>query len=204
MFDPNIPADHADLTGVMFRGQFQGLKALIDAVSGVTAAVVDSVTTVNPGDPASVSVSVSGGTLHLSFSLPRGNDGAQGASGSNGNDGAPGPQGPPFANAVVDSVTTLNPGEPATVGVIFDGTNVRFTFGIPRGNEGPTGATGLPGEVSQVDLNNALQNTLAQTSNNSNSVSTLDNPFTNDPPTLADLEMMRQAYNDLVLALRRA
>ena len=87
--------------------------------------------------------------------------------------------------------------------LIFDGSNVRFTFGIPRGSDGATGATGQNGEVTQVDLSNALQNTLAQTSNNSNGVGTLDTPFTNDPPTLADLEMMRQAYNDLVLALRR-
>ena len=190
-YDPNIPATNAEATSAMFRGQFQGLKALIDAVSGVTSAVVDSVTTVNPGDPANVSVSVSGDTLHLSFSLPRGNDGAQ---------GTPGPQGPPFANAIVNAVNTLNPGEPASVGVNFDGSNVRFTFGIPRGNDG---SPGVNGEVSQEDLNNAQQNTLSQTSNNTNSVSTLDTPFTNDPPTTADLEMMRQAYNDLVLALRR-
>jgi hypothetical protein len=57
--------------------------------------------------------------------------------------------------------------------------------------------------VTQVDLNNAQLNTLSQTSNNTNTVGTLNNPFTNDPPTLADMEMMRQAYNDLVLALRR-
>jgi hypothetical protein len=104
---------------------------------------------------------------------------------------------------VVDGVTTLPPGSSAQVDLIFDGSNVRFTFGIPRGADGATGATGQNGEVTQVDLNNALQDTLSQTSNNSNSVSTLDNPFTNDPPTTADLEVMRQAYNDLVLALRR-
>lgn len=38
---------------------------------------------------------------------------------------------------------------------------------------------------------------------NTNAVATLDTPFTNDPPTLADLEVMRAAYNALVLALRR-
>ena len=107
------------------------------------------------------------------------------------------------SNAVVDGVTTLNAGESATVDLIFDGTNVRFTFGIPRGSDGATGATGQNGEVTQVDLNNALQNTLSQTSSVTNQVSTLDTPFTNDPPTTADMEVMRQAYNDLVLALRR-
>ena len=141
-YDPDVPATNAEATSAMFRGQFQGLKTLIDAVSSVTG-------------------------------------------------------------AVMDSVTTLPSGSLATVEVIFDGMNVRFTFGIPRGSDGATGATGQNGEVTQVDLNNALQSTLAQTSGNSNGVSTLDNPFTNDPPTMADMELMRQAYNDLVLALRR-
>jgi len=109
----------------------------------------------------------------------------------------------PFASAVVDDVTTLPPGSSAQVGVNFDGSNVRFTFGIPRSADGATGATGQNGGVTQVDLNKAQLNTLSQTSNNSNNVSTLDTPFTNDPPTTADLELMRQAYNDLVLALRR-
>jgi len=203
-FDPTLPLAGSPLQSAVMRGQFNGLKDLIDTISGVTGAVVDSVTTLPSGSQAAVNVSVSGGTLHLSFEIPRGDDGTQGAQGSNGNDGAPGPQGPPFANAIVDSVTTLNPGESATVDLIFDGTNVRFTFGIPRGADGATGDTGQNGEVTQVDLNNALQGTLSQTSNNSNGVNTLDNPFTNDPPTMADLELMRQAYNELVLALRRA
>jgi len=203
-FDPTLPLAGSPLQSAVMRGQFNGLKDLIDTISGVTGAVVDSVTTLPSGSQAAVNVSVSGGTLHLSFEIPRGDDGTQGAQGSNGNDGAPGPQGPPFANAIVDSVTTLNPGESATVDLIFDGTNVRFTFGIPRGADGATGDTGQNGEVTQVDLNNALQGTLSQTSNNSNGVNTLDNPFTNDPPMMADLELMRQAYNELVLALRRA
>ena len=195
MFDPTIPATNAEATSAMFRGQFQGLKALIDAVSGVTSAVVDSVTTLSPGSPAVVSVSVSSGTLHLSFELPRGNDGPTGAPGTNGSDGAQGPQGLPFANAIVDSVTTLNPGEAATVGVTFDGSNVRFNFGLPRGNDG---AAGLPGEVSQTDLNNGLLNTLNQTSANTNAVSTLNTPFAD-----SDAEALRLAYNTLVQALRR-
>ena len=103
----------------------------------------------------------------------------------------------------MDIVNTLNRGEPATVGVNFDGTNVRFAFGIPRGNDGATGPAGQNGEVTQVDLANAQFNTLSQTSSNTNAVPTLDMPFANDPPTLADLEQMRLAHNALVLALRR-
>jgi hypothetical protein len=194
-YDPSLPVNNTKVRASELRGQFNGLKTLIDAVSGVTSAVVDSVTTLSPGSPAVVSVSVSSGTLHLSFELPRGNDGPTGAPGTNGSDGAPGAQGPPFANAIVDAVNTLNLGEPATVGVSFDGTNVRFNFGLPRGNDG---AAGLPGEVSQTDLNNGLLNTLNQTSANTNAVSTLNSPF-GDP----DMEAMRQKVNELVLALRR-
>ncbi|MBE2284802.1 MAG: hypothetical protein IAE77_15185, partial [Prosthecobacter sp.] len=52
---------------------------------------------------------------------------------------------------MVDAVNTLDPGQPATVGVIFDGSNVRFTFRIPRGNDGSNGSDGSqgpPGEIS--------------------------------------------------------
>ncbi len=78
MFDPNIPATNAEATLAMFRGQFQGLKALIDAVPGVTSAVVDSVTTLPADEEAAVSVSVVGGLLHLSFSIPEGQSGPPG------------------------------------------------------------------------------------------------------------------------------
>ncbi|MCC6884199.1 MAG: hypothetical protein IT576_18715 [Verrucomicrobiales bacterium] len=119
-----------------------------------------------------------GNTLHFTFSLPRGDAGGAGPQGNNGMDGAPGgvgPQGPPFAAAVVDSTTTLDPGNSATVGVSFDGSNVRFTFGIHRGadgsngNNGADGAQGPPGEVS----NAALASAIGGTSNNSNAVATL-------------------------------
>ncbi|MEQ1861458.1 MAG: hypothetical protein ABMA13_16165, partial [Chthoniobacteraceae bacterium] len=62
--------------------------------------------------------------------------GPAGPAGADGAPGAEGPQGPPFASAVVDGVATLNPGDAATVGVSFDGTNVHFVFGIPRGDAG--------------------------------------------------------------------
>ena len=71
-------------------------------------------------------------------------------------------------------------------------------FGAAR----PTGNTGPPGPIGEVS-NAALAAALAGTSNNSNAVATLDTPFTNDPPTLADLELLRAAHNALVLALRK-
>src|ERR1051325_1266683 len=178
-YDPSKPANGSPLNSAEMRGLLQGLKALIDAILTVTAAQVDGVNTVNPGDPANVAVTVIGNTLHFTFDLPRGND------------GGPGPQGPPFADAVVDGVTTLDPGEPASVTVSFDGTSVHFQFAIPRGQEGPQGQ---PGEVSNQQLSDAI----AGTSANTNSVGTLDSLF-GDP----DMETMRQKINELINTARR-
>ena len=77
-----------------------------------------------------------------------GDKGDKGDGGDKGDQGDPGPTGPPFASAVVDGVTTLDPGTNATVATSFDGANVHFTFAIPRGD---TGAQGVPGEVTQAD-----------------------------------------------------
>jgi hypothetical protein len=240
-YDPSLPANGSPNSSAEMRSQLNGLKALIDAILTVTAAQVDGVSTLNPGEPATVDLSVAGSTLHFTFGIPRGSDGSNGADGANGsgvssamidgvttldpNQGAtanvnfdtgsqvlhfsfgiprgetgatgqPGPQGPPFANAVVDWVSTLDPGQQASVQSWFDGFTVHFSFGIPRGQDG---APGAPGEVSAAQLNSAI----AGTSNNSNTVGTLDTPFTNDPPTLADMEVMRAKMNELILALRR-
>jgi hypothetical protein len=71
-FDPTIPAQNAEATSAMFRGQFNGLKDLIDAVPTITSAVVDTVTTLPAGDPAAVTASITSGVLHLSFGIPTG------------------------------------------------------------------------------------------------------------------------------------
>jgi hypothetical protein len=163
-------------------------------------AVVDSVNTLNPGDPAAVGVSFDGSNVRFSFNIPRGNDGSQGQQGNDGGQGPPGndgAQGPPFAQAVVDGVTTLDPGQQATVQTSFDGSNVRFTFAIPRGSDGTNGSDGSqgpPGDISQAQLDNAISGTSA----NTNGVSTLDNAFA-DP----DMEALRQKLNEMILNGRR-
>ena len=73
-----------------------------------------------------------------------------------------GPQGPPFANAIVGGVSTLNAGENAWVTVSFDGSNVKFFFGIPRGIDGSGGIT-----PQQLDT------AIAGTSRNTNNVALL-------------------------------
>ena len=181
---------------------FAGSQGLVLQVNDAEQlqAVVDGVTTLNPGDPATVGVSFDGTNVRFTFDIPRGNDGSQGQQGNDGGQGPPGndgAQGPPFAQAVVDGVTTLDPGQQATVQTSFDGSNVRFQFGIPRGNDGSSGTNGsdgAPGEVSNAQLNSAISGT----SNNTNGVSTLDTGFA-DP----DMEALRQKLNEMILNGRR-
>ena len=48
MFDPNLPQAGTEINAVQMRGQLKGLKDLIDAISNITYAQVDSTTTLNP------------------------------------------------------------------------------------------------------------------------------------------------------------
>src|SRR4051812_45298917 len=130
-FDPTKPAHKSDLSSEVVRGQLVALRDLIDTIPqgpqgapgiSVAAAVVDAVTTVNPGDPATAAASFDGATVHLSFGIPRG---------AAGLDGAVGAQGPVFTNFLVEATNTLPVGQPASVSMSFDGTAMRLTFGIP-------------------------------------------------------------------------
>jgi hypothetical protein len=96
-----------------------------------------------------------------------------------GDAGPEGPQGPPFAQAVVDGVNTLDPGSPANVTVSFDGTDVHFTFDIPRGD---TGQEGPPGQVTEGQLNDAI----AGTAQNPSGIGPWTGSFS-DPPTQAEM-----------------
>jgi hypothetical protein len=146
-------------------------------VGTVTSAQVDSVVSLSPGTPAQVGVSLTGGTLHLTFGIPVGVDGLAG------------PQGPPFGGALVDGVTTVDPFSAASVTSFFDGANVHFSFQIPRG---------FTGEVSNAGLTAAINDVLINSSNTTNAVATLE-PAMADP----DNEALRQKLNELILALRR-
>ena len=141
MYDPNLPQVGTEIDAVQMRGQFNGLKDLIDALQSVTAAQVDGVNTLPAGDPAAVDLSVVDGVLHFSFDLPRGVDGSNGT---------------PFAAAVVDEVNTLPSGEPATVESSFDGSTVHLIFGIPAGADGGNGADGPPFAAAVVDAVDTL------------------------------------------------
>ena len=109
-------------------------------------------------------------------------------------------------SVVIDGVTTLPPGSPAVVSASVIGTQLHFSFELPQGQEGApgqTGAQGIPGEVSQTDLSNGLQNTLMQTSANTNAVSFL--PFSAPPPDYQPqvFQDVINKVNELINALRR-
>ena len=58
-YAPTKPASGSPDSSAEMRAQFAGLKQLIDTVPTITAAVVDSVSTLNPGDPATVNAMAS-------------------------------------------------------------------------------------------------------------------------------------------------
>jgi hypothetical protein len=130
-FNPALPVDDSLVVAGELRDQFNGLKDLIDAIQTINAAVVDGTNTLPPGNPANVTLSVSGNTLHFTFDIPQGltgadgSEGQQGPTGPQGSDGSQGPQGPQG----------------------YDG---------PPGPEGPQGPMG---EISNMDLQNAISGT---------------------------------------------
>jgi len=109
--------------------------------------------------------------------------------------------------AIVDNTATLDPGNAATVSVNFDCSNVRFTFGIPRGAVGSNGGHGAngaegglgpPGEVS----NGALASAIGGTSNNSNAVAPLGQSA--DPNyQQSQIQDLINKVDELINALRR-
>ena len=84
MFDPTLPQENTPVDAVQMRGQLNGLKDLIDAIATLNAAVVDGVNTLPPGDPVTVSLSVTGNTMHFTFGIPQGDVGPQGQQGPQG------------------------------------------------------------------------------------------------------------------------
>jgi len=189
-YDPQFPVHNAELISADFRGQFHGIVDLI-AAGSITGAQIDAVNTVDPGQPASVSVQVTANVLHLTLNLPRGATGAAGTDGAPGGPGPAGLQGPPFANALIGNVTTLNPGENAWVTMMFDGINVTFFFGIPRGIDGASGVT------PQV-----LDNAILGTSRNTNNVATLSQTADAEYNP-SQMQAVLNKIDELINALRR-
>jgi hypothetical protein len=185
-YDPALPSNGSPLVSAEMRAQLNGLKDLIDAIQTITAAQVDAVSTGNPGDPAVVTLNVDASTIRFTFIIPRGSEGPAGQAGQ---DGAPGAG---VTGAVVDSVMTGNPGDPASVSASFDGSLVHFNFSLPQGLQGP------PGEVTSMQLSTAINGT----SSNSNGVPPLGMGVS-DPPTQGEVQAIANKLDELINALRR-
>jgi hypothetical protein len=87
----------------------------------------------------------------------------------------------------------------ATVSISFDGMNVRQSFAIPRGSEGPPGPIGAPGEVTIAQLSAAIAAAIAETPRNINTLLPYTGTFS-DPPTQTEM----QDFAAYVEAMRRA
>lgn len=183
-YDPNFPVNGTPIRASEVRGQFQGLKTLIDNI------------------PAG----------------PQGPAGPAGGTGQQGPAGAQGEQGLPFAAAVVDSVSTLPPGDAASVSSSFDGTTVHLAFAIPAGAQGqpgpagdpgPTGDQGPPGasgEVTTAQMNDAISaavsSAIGTTAQNPASFPAFTGSFS-DPPTQAEMMAFAGYVESLRVALAR-
>ena len=119
-FDPNLPQAGTEIDAVQMRSQLNGLKDLIDEILTVTAAQIDGVNTVNPGDPGSVGLTVIGNTLHFTFDIPRGQEGQEGQAGPTGSDGPQGPPGEVTNVALAGAIngTSNNSNTVATLGLV--------------------------------------------------------------------------------------
>jgi len=226
-FDPSYPPAHAPIESAPLRDQFNGLKALIDAIQTLTAAQVDSTTTLPSGTAAQASLSVIGNTLHFTFQIPEGTPGAAGAQGAPGGQGPMGPQGPvgPQGNAG-DPGGPPGPqglpgvdgqqGPPGLQGV--EGpmgpqgpAGPQGDPGGPPGPQGPQGVDGPPGppgpqgpvgEVSSVDLNSAITTAVNATSNNSNAV-VLMSLIADGSYNPVQMQQIADKVDELISVLRR-
>ncbi|MFO1440507.1 MAG: hypothetical protein U1F81_19470 [Verrucomicrobiaceae bacterium] len=122
--------------------------------------------------------------------IPAGPEGPMGPEGPAGAQGPEGPAGPEGAQGPMGPEGPMGPsgGPPGPEG--------------PAGLTGPQGPQGPPGEVTQTDLNNAVQSMLDQSSNITNSVSTLAIAIS-DPPTQSEVQQIVSKIDELINALRR-
>lgn len=94
---------------------------------------VGAVTTLEPGQEATVANTGSETNAVLAFGIPKGEKGDKGDAGDN-------------ATIAIGTVTTLEPDQEATVQNTGTDTNAVLAFGIPKGETGATGPQGPQGE----------------------------------------------------------
>jgi hypothetical protein len=175
------------------RGQ-QGADGGVGATGAIgpvgppfTSFVIESVTTLDPALPATVTAVFDGTNVKLAFGIPQGQQGIAGPVGITGPIGATGPA---FTSFVIDSVTSLDPSLPPTVAANFDGTNVKLAFGIPRGQDGGVGPIGPAGPE---DLSGTARNPV---------ISLLSMAVAGSYSQL-EVQQIADKLDELIIALRR-
>ncbi|MBI3878568.1 MAG: collagen-like protein [Verrucomicrobia bacterium] len=102
--------------------------------------------------------------------------------------------------ALHDEITTIPQGPPGNDGAPgLPGDKGDKGDSGDKGDTGDQGVPGLAGEVSTVQLDNAI----AGASSNTNAVATLDTSGFSDPPTLADLLAVANKLNEFLTTARR-
>jgi len=196
-FDPNIPAFHAELTALMFRNQFNGLKTIIDGLP-----------VGQPGPPG-----------------PQGVKGDKGDQGDRGPQGVGfnkrGNWDANFSYYVNDVVLfnanlyaalqegfnlqpDQNTGYWGLLGIVGPQGQKGDTGdkGDPGGPQGPQGEKGDPGEVTNQQMSDSIGSAIAGTANSTNGVDFLN--FTpNNPPTYDDFMILYNKFNESLQAQRR-
>lgn len=113
---------------------------------GATTVTVEvgKTTTGEPGTNAQVTNSGTDVNAVFNFTIPRGDTGEKGETGSPGKQGEPGTPGTDGKAATIQAgtVTTLDPGESATVTNAGTENAAIFNFGIPKGEQGLKGNAG--------------------------------------------------------------
>ena len=104
---------------------------------------------------------------------------------------------PTITAAQVDVVNTVGAGQSAAVSTSIAANVLHLSFDIPQGPQGPSG------DVTNSAMATAIATAIEDTSAVTNAVATLATPFTNDPPTLADIEVLRAKINEMLTAMRR-
>ena len=120
-----------------------------DGQNGVTPTLsAGNVETLEPGQPATASVTGDGPEYQINLGIPRGQTGAQGAPGQDGQDGQDG-QSPTIA---VGTVTTLDPGQDATAEITGETPNLVLSLGIPQGQPGKDGTEWTEQELLEKNI----------------------------------------------------
>lgn len=196
-FNPALPLTNSEIASAELRDQFNGLKALIDAIPDGPPGPAGPQGEMGPTGPIG----------------PQGPEGPQGPSGGPpgpegpaGPAGPTGPQGSPGEPGATGPTGATGPqGDPGPIGATGStGATGPAGDSGPQGNQGemgpqgPQGPQGPAGDVSVPQLESAI----AGTSSNSNAVTVL-NLVVSDPPTRAEMQSLADKVQELILALRR-